>query len=120
MKKPLLAVALLLLAPAVAHAQCAADDFKLASFQVLTGDAARPVMRMQGKLVNNCKEPAAAQLEIEAKAEDGSIVQAQKFWPAGTTNIAPGASIQFDAGRMFRFQDSMKTYSVTIVSVRSW
>jgi hypothetical protein len=75
---------------------------------------------MPGKLVNNCKEPAAAQLVIEAKADDGKVLQKRKFWPAGTANIAPGDSVKFDAGRMFSYNTSMKTYSVTIVSVRSW
>jgi hypothetical protein len=110
----------LLLAPVLAHAQCTPADFKVASFQVMAGDAAHPVLEMPGKLVNNCKEPAAAQLVIEAKADDGKVVQKRKFWPAGTANIAPGDSVKFDAGRMFSYNTSMKTYSVTIVSVRSW
>lgn len=114
------AVSALLLAPVLAHAQCTPADFKVASFQVMSGDAAHPVMEMPGQLVNHCKEPAAAQLVIEAKADDGKVVQKRKFWPAGTANIAPGDSVKFDAGRMFSYNASMKTYSVTIVSVRSW
>jgi len=110
----------MLLAPMLAHADCSADDFKLASFQVEVGDPAHPVMKMPGELVNNCKEPAAAQIQIEAKSSDGSVVQKKKFWPAGTTNIAPGATVKFDAGRMFHFQPSMKTYAVVVVSVHSF
>lgn len=109
-----------LLAPVLAHAQCTAADFKVASFQVMAGDAAHPIMEMPGKLVNHCSEPAAAQLVIEAKAGDGKVVQKRKFWPAGTANIAPGDSVKFDAGRMFTYTPDMKTYSVAIVAVRSW
>lgn len=111
---------MLLLAPSLVHAQCTATDFKVASFQVMAGDAAHPVMEMPGQLVNHCKEPAAAQLLIEAKAGDGKVVQKRKFWPAGTANIAPGDSVKFDAGRMFSYTPDMKTYSVAIVAVRSW
>ena len=120
MQKITVAAAVLLLAPLVAHADCTTANFKLASFNVKTGDASNPIMQMPGKLVNDCKEPAAAQLEIQAKAANGDVVQQRKFWPAGTANIAPGASVQFDAGKMFHFDPSMKTYAVSIVSVRSW
>lgn len=110
----------LLAVPVLARAQCSLADFKVASFQVMAGDAAHPVMEMPGKLVNNCKEPAAAQLVIEAKGGDGKVVQKRKFWPAGTANIGPGDSVKFDAGRMFSYTPDMKTYSVTVVAVRSW
>lgn len=114
------AASALVLAPAIARADCSAADFKVASFEVQVGDPAHPIMKMPGELVNNCKEPAAAQIEIEAKSADGSVVQKKKLWPAGTTNIAPGASVKFDAGRMFRFEPSMKTYVVAVVSVHSF
>lgn len=114
------AASALLFVPMLAHAGCTAADFKVASFDVQVGDPAHPVMEMPGKLVNHCNEPAAAQLEIEARSDDGSVVQKRKFWPAGTANIAPGDSVTFDAGRMFSFKASMKTYAVSIVSVRSW
>ncbi|HJP97241.1 MAG TPA: hypothetical protein VJ862_01650 [Rhodanobacteraceae bacterium] len=114
------AAGVLLVAPGLVRAQCSAADFTVASFQVMSGDAAHPIMEMPGKLVNHCKEPAAAQLVIEAKAGDGKVVQKRKFWPAGTANIAPGDSVKFDAGRMFSYNPDMKTYSVAVVAVRSW
>lgn len=114
------AAAALLLAPVFARAECSATDFKVASFDVKVDDPAHPVMKMPGELVNNCKEASAAQIEIEAKAADGSVVQKKKLWPAGTTNIAPGGSVKFDAGKMFRFDASMKTYAVVVVSVHSF
>jgi hypothetical protein len=118
--KKIIAAGALLLSPVLAHAACSPADFKVAAFDVMSGDAAHPVLEMPGKLVNHCDEPAAAQLQIEARSDDGSVVQKRKFWPAGTANIAPGASVKFDAGRMFSYKASMKTYSVSIVSVRSW
>lgn len=110
----------MLLAPMLAHADCTAANFKVTSFQVMTGDVSNPIMKMPGTLVNNCAKPAAAQILIEAKSDDGSVVEKRKFWPAGTANIGPGDSVKFDAGRMFRFRPSMKTYSVAIVAVRTW
>ncbi len=120
--KTLIAVAAsaLMLAPVIAHADCSATDFKVASFEVQVGDPAHPVMKMPGELVNNCKEASAAQIEIEAKSADGSVLQKKKLWPAGTTNIAPGSSVKFDAGKMFRFDPSMRTYAVEVVSVHAF
>jgi hypothetical protein len=120
MKKLIIAAGVLLLAPVIAHADCAITNFKVASFQVMTGDVSNPIMKMPGELVNNCKQAAAAQILIEAKSDNGAVVEKRKFWPAGTANIGPADSVKFDAGRMFRFRPSMKTYSVTIVAVRSW
>lgn len=120
MNKLILAAAALMLAPVIAHADCTAADFKVASFQVQTGDVSNPVMRMPGTLVNDCAQPAAAQILIEAKSDNGSVVQQRKFWPGGTANIGPGKSVKFDAGSMFHFVPNMKTYSVAIVSVRTW
>ncbi|HEX5353539.1 MAG TPA: hypothetical protein VFW60_05620 [Rhodanobacteraceae bacterium] len=120
MKKLVIATGTLLLAPLVVHAACTTANFEVASFQVMTGNVSNPIMKMPGKLVNNCKQAAAAQILIEAKADDGSVVEKRKFWPAGTANISPGDSVKFDAGRMFRFSMSIKTYSVAVVAVRTW
>lgn len=120
MNKLVFAAGVLLLAPVIAHADCTAANFKVSSFQVQTGDASNPIMRMPGTLVNNCAKPAAAQILIEAKSGNGTVVQQRKFWPAGTANIGPGKSVQFDAGKMFHFAPNLKTYSVAIVSVRTW
>ena len=35
-------------------------------------------------------------------------LQAKQGWPAGTTNIAPGQSVEFDLGRLFRYQTDMQ------------
>ena len=118
--KKIIAAGALLLAPVLAHAACSPADFKVAAFDVMSGDAAHPVLEMPGKLVNHCEEPAAAQLQIEAKSDDGSVVQKRKFWPAGTANIAPGQSVDFDLGRLFRYQSDMQSFTAGVASVRTW
>jgi hypothetical protein len=119
MKKLLVIAALAAAAPVAAHAECTAKDFTVQDFKVLTGRPNQP-MRMPGKLVNHCSTAAAAQVQIIAKAADGSVVESKKGWPAGTANIAPGKDVRFDMGRMFRFKPSMHDYTLKIVSVRTW
>ncbi|KRE90950.1 hypothetical protein ASG87_02110 [Frateuria sp. Soil773] len=118
--KTLLAAAVLLFAPIAAHAGCAATDFAVQDFKVGAGSGAGARMSMKGALVNHCTEAAAAQIQIEAKDSSGKVVQTKKGWPAGTTNIAPGQSVDFDMGRLFRFQSDMQTYTVSVVDVRAW
>ena len=77
-------------------------------------------MTMKGQLVNHCAEPAAAQVEVQAKDASGKVLVAKKGWPAGTTNIAPGKSVTFDLGRQFHYDPSMQSYTAGIVTVRSW
>lgn len=117
--KHLLAIAVLLAAPSLAHAACTAKDFSVVDFKVLVGKPHQP-MRMPGKLENHCASAAAAQVQIQALAGDGSVIQSKKGWPAGTTNIAPGKMVSFDMGRMFRFDPLMKNYKLTVVKVRTW
>jgi hypothetical protein len=117
MKFSLLVSALCLFAPMAANAACAATDFVIKDFAVSAGSTK---MIMRGQLVNNCAEPAAAQIEVQAKDSSGNVLQSKKGWPAGTTNIAPGKSVQFDVGRQFHYDPSMQTYAAGIVSVRSW
>lgn len=118
--KILLASTLLLLVPVGAHA-CAASDFTIKDFQTShTGSGATIKLSLSGELVNNCASPAAAQVRIDAKDASGNILQTKKGWPAGTTNIAPGKSVNFDLGRRFRAETGMASYTVSIVSVRTW
>lgn len=117
--KMLLAAVALAAAPLAAHADCTVKDFSIQNFKVVAVHPNQP-MRMPGDLVNNCVQPAAAQVEIMAKDASGNVVEKRKGWPAGTSNIAPGQSMHFDMGRMFRFRPSMHDYTLKIVSVRSW
>jgi len=118
--KTLLASAVLLLAPLAAHAACAPTDFAIQDFKVASSGSLGARMMMKGQVVNHCAEAAAAQISITAKDASGNVVQEKKGWPAGTTNIAPGQSVDFDMGRLFRYQSSMATYTVSVASVRTW
>jgi hypothetical protein len=119
--KTLLLSASLLFLPVVAHAACAPTDFAIKDFHTSSqGGGAAVRLTLAGELVNNCAEPAAAQISIQAKDADGKVVQSKEGWPAGTTNIAPGSTAKFDLGRRFRYQSDMATYTVNVVSVRSW
>lgn len=119
MKNILLASALLLAAP-MAHAACSAGDFSIQDFKVVAGSGIGSRMSMKGQLVSHCAEAAAAQIEIEAKDSSGKVIVSKKGWPAGTTNIGPGKSVDFDLGRQFHFLPGMQNYTIAIVSVRAW
>jgi len=119
--KTLFVSALLALLPLAAHAACAPTDFAIKEFKPgANGSGAAVRLILSGELVNNCAEPSAAQIRIEAKDASGSVLQSKQGWPAGTTNIAPGASAKFDLGRQFRFQSEMASYTVSVVAVRAW
>lgn len=120
MKTLLFATALLVL-PMAANAACAATDFAIKDFTTTarsTGSGTQ--LSLSGELVNNCSEPAAAQITIEAKDASGKVLQSKQGWPAGTTNIAPGQTAKFDLGRRFRYQSDMSTYTASVVAVRAW
>lgn len=121
MKFCLLVSALCMFAPMAANAACASTDFVIKDFSVNAASAGmRSKMVMKGELVNNCAEAAAAQIEVQAKDASGNVLQSKKGWPAGTTNIAPGKSANFDLGRQFHYDPSMQSYTASIVNVRSW
>lgn len=118
--KSLIAATLLLVAPIAAHA-CAPTDFAIQDVKVAavgTGIATR--LSVKGKLVNNCTSAAAAQVRVDAKDGSGNVLSSREGWPAGTTNIAPGQSVDFDMGRLLHYQSEMQTYSLTVVNVRAW
>jgi len=99
------------------HAACAPTDFAVQGFKV---SASSGRLSLKGQLVNHCAEAAAAQITIEAKDSGGSVLESKKGWPAGTANIAPGQSVDFDLGRLFRYQSDMQSYTVGVASVRTW
>jgi hypothetical protein len=113
--------ALLFLAPVAANAACAATDFSVADFAVkLVPGSGQPRLNMKGQLVNKCPTAAAAQVKIEAKDASGKVLQTKQGWPAGTSNIDPGKSVDFDLGRLFRYSTDMANYTVSVVDVRTW
>ncbi|RCS30418.1 hypothetical protein DEO45_06185 [Rhodanobacter denitrificans] len=115
--KAFAASAMLLLAPLAAHAACAPTDFAIKDFRP---GVASSRLSLRGELVNNCAAPSAAQIRIEIKDADGKVLQTKQGWPAGTSNIAPGSAVNFDLGRLFRYDTSMSSYTASIVDVRSW
>lgn len=119
--KILLASTLFLIAPVSAQAACSASDFAIQNFkpQLGGGSMARSVS-LSGDLINHCADPSAAQIEIVAKNGSGDVIARKKAWPAGTSNISPGKSVSFELGRLFRYTTNMKTFSATVINVRSW
>jgi hypothetical protein len=119
--KTLIASALFLFAPLAAHAACAPTDFAVQDFKMkVMGSGMSARLSLAGQLVNHCAEAAAAQITIEAKDGTGKVLQSKKGWPAGTTNIGPGQTIDFDLGRLFHFDPEMQSYTVGVADVRTW
>ena len=120
--KKLLASALFLLIPLSAHAACSASDFTVENFKMKPAGGSGSALRLSlsGQLVNHCAQAAAAQVRIEAKDSTGGVVQSKQGWPAGTSNIAPGQSVDFDLGRLFRYQSEMQNFTVSVADVRTW
>ncbi|WP_233840723.1 hypothetical protein [Dyella sp. 2HG41-7] len=119
--KTVLAATLLLVAPIAAHAGCAATDFAIQDVKVAaTGTGIATHLSVKAKLVNNCASAAAAQIRLDAKDGSGNVLVSKQGWPAGTTNIGPGQSVDFDMGRLLHYQSDMQTYSLSVVDVRAW
>lgn len=117
MKAFVAAAALFLAAPLAAHAACAPTDFAIKDFRpAATGGH----LSLKGELVNHCAAASAAQIRIEIKDATGKVLQSKQAWPAGTTNISAGQSVNFDLGRMFRISPDMASYTASVVDVRSW
>jgi hypothetical protein len=118
--KSLIAATLLLVAPIAAHA-CAATDFAIQDVKVAAvGNGMATRLSVKGKLVNNCTTAAAAQVRLDAKDGTGNVLASKEGWPAGTTNISPGQSVDFDLGRLLHYQPDMQSYSLSVVDVRAW
>ncbi|WP_266169292.1 hypothetical protein [Dyella subtropica] len=119
--KTLLAVAVLLLAPVASHAACSSADFAIKDFKMKSSGSGTGLrLSLSGQLTNHCAEASAAQVRIEAKDASGKVLQSKQGWPAGTANIAPGQSVDFDLGRLFRYESDMQDYSVSVSDVRTW
>ena len=50
----------------------------------------------------------------------GKVVASKQGWPAGTSNIEPGKSVDFDLGRLFRYTPDMQDYTVVVSDVKAW
>ncbi|WP_426662814.1 hypothetical protein [Rhodanobacter aciditrophus] len=119
--KNLLVSAALLLAPLAAHAACTPHDFAIEDFKPAVNNAGMSTrIALRGELVNHCAAASAAQIRVDIKDSSGKVMQSKQAWPAGTSNIAPGDKVDFDLGRMFRFQPGMEAFTATVVDVRTW
>ncbi|MBB5359920.1 hypothetical protein HDE76_003160 [Rhodanobacter sp. ANJX3] len=119
--KYLLVTSLMLFTPMAAHAACSASDFSIEDFKAGTvGSGGAMHLILKGKLVNHCATPAAAQVRVDAKSGSGAVLATKQGWPGGTTNISPGQSVDFDLGRLVRYQPDMQTYAAAITDVRTW
>jgi hypothetical protein len=118
--KLLIAATLLLVAPVAAHA-CASTDFAIQDVKVSSvGSGMATRLSVKGKLVNNCSAAAAAQVRLDAKDGSGNVLASKQGWPAGTTNLSPGQSVDFDLGRLLHYQPDMQSYTLSVVDVRAW
>jgi len=115
--------ALFLVLSTAVYAECSLSDFTVIDFNVAVNDCRGPrcpKLELAGKLVNNCSQPAAAQVEIEARTDYGSVVDTVDGWPAMTANLAPGEARPFDFGPLMKYNRKMVDFSVAITDVKTW
>lgn len=105
-----------------AMAACGPDAFKIESFEPSekTRAGGRKVYSLKGVLVNTCAEAAAAELKVDGKNDAGEIVRSESGWPAGSTNIDPGGSVKFDLGPLFRYDEKIKYFGISISNIKRW
>jgi hypothetical protein len=118
--KSLLVSCVLLPVPVVVHAECTIKDFAITEFTPSAARESAGKLSLHGVLVNNCHTASAAQVEVQIKDSAGNVLQSKKAWPAGTSNVTPGQTVQFDLGRLFHYQADMASFTASIVSVRAW
>ncbi len=118
--KSLLVSSVLLSLPLAVHAECTIKNFAITEFTPGAASDLSGKLSLRGQLMNNCPTASAAQIRVEIKDDAGTILQSRKAWPAGTANITPGQTVQFDLGRLFHYQRGMASFTASIVSVRVW
>ncbi len=106
----------------VARAACSPTDFKIEKFEPSEKERAmgKRVYSLRGSVVNQCAEAAAPQIKVEAKNADGTVVRAEDGWPAGTNNIEPGKTATFEFGPLFRYDEKIKFFGVSVASAKTW
>lgn len=103
---------------------CSASDFRVENFRATVYDDCRrtpcPALKLTGKLKNNCKIAAGAQIKITAEDARGIVIDTTEGWPASIRNIAPGESYAFDLGPLMTYRPNMKNFQVQVISARTW
>lgn len=124
MKKPIVTFAALLACVPYAALACGPGDFEITNFNPSLHDPCRRSsciqIRLPAKLTNNCKSSAGAEVVITALDKSGNMVNVQTGWPASISNIAPGDTLDFDFGPMFRYTPDMASFTIRIKSARTW
>ncbi len=101
--------------PSLPVAPCAAADFSVSKTKaVVEYDEAR----LTGLVTNHCKSSAGIRLKWTAYNSDGTVAFSNDFWPASTTNIAPGQDYPFEM--MNTAPRGKWTYTVEPLSVDIW
>jgi hypothetical protein len=119
-KFALATLAAIIALPAAANA-CSPKDFTITGFKMhASKSGAKAKLMLSGKLVNNCSEPAGAEVQIIAKDKNGTAIEKESGWPTGSNNIPPGSSIDFNFGALFNYTKSMNSFSAAIISAKTW
>lgn len=118
-----LALAGCFIMPQTVMAACSPTDFNIENLQIEVDNCTGrncPMLIMTGSLVNECGQPAAARVEIQAQSRSGRPIDSVDGWPAQTSNLAPGERAEFDFTAMMPFDPSMSDFSVNIIETRVW
>lgn len=118
-----LALAGCFMMPQTVMAACSASDFSIEDLEIEVDNCTGrncPMLVMTGSLINQCGEPAAARVEIQAKSDRGRPIDSVDGWPAQTSNLAPGEKADFDFTAMMPFDRNMSDFSVNIIETRVW
>ncbi len=94
---------------------CAPADFRISKLSATTEYS---YARLTGRITNNCTASAGPKLKWTAYNSDGTIAFSTDFWPASTTNIAPGTSYPFET--MNSAPQGRWTYTVQVIGVDHW
>ena len=94
---------------------CGSADFAISSLRATTE---YNYARLTGKITNNCSTSAGPKLKWTAYNSDGTVAFSHDFWPASTTNVAPGASYPFET--MNSAPQGRWTYTVQVIGVDHW
>ncbi len=94
---------------------CTASDFSVTKLRAYTE---YDYAKLTGIVTSHCKYAAGVQLKWTAFNSDGSVAFSDDFWPASTTNIAPGTEYPFEM--MNTAPQGNWTYTVQPISLSVW
>jgi hypothetical protein len=98
-----------------ARAACRPGNFAVSK---LSGAQEYGYAKLTGIVRNACAYASGVELRWTAFNSDGSVAFSDTFYPASTTNIAPGVDYPFETSNKAPL--GRWTYTVTPVSVQQW